>query len=156
MQTRRVELRLINQRRNIMRFHQIGRKRRKDRGNIRSAGAESRIQSLLQRVANHRHSVVNATQQVVRCRSDNCESVQHLPFYIPPEIPKTGKRERLFFFQVKPNRSSPISLPTAFIKAIRENQTALALHQPAKARLLAYRLGARIDHTVADRGIRRP
>ena len=73
---------------------------------VRRPGTESWIKPLLclQDVKDHRHTVVNTSQQAIRHGGYDRKAVEHLAIDIAPDIPKAGERKRLFFLQVKPYR----------------------------------------------------
>ena len=86
----------------------------------------------LQRVKHHGHTVVNPSQQGIRQGRYDRKGVEHLAVDISPRIPKTSKRERLFFLQVRPDRNFAVSFSAPFIKAAKS----------LIARFLSYCLGA--------------
>jgi hypothetical protein len=110
-----------------MGLHLFRWERRKHCRDVRRPGTKSKIQPLLslQPIKDHRHTVVNTAQKSIRNGCNDCKTVEHVAFNIPPDIPKTGKGKRLFILQVKPDGNLAVSFSAPFIETICGNKTAL-------------------------------
>ena len=81
-----------------MGLHLLRWERGKHSGNVRRPGTESRVQPLLslQRVKDHRHTVMNAAQQGIGHGGYDRKAVEHLAVDISPHIPKPCCKNQTF------------------------------------------------------------